>query len=836
MSKNEQPGVIPLAPPSEAIPRGVQIVSIAGREKRTPVERSTPTAALVSGTVVAGKFALIREIASGGMGTVFEAHDMLVDRVVALKLMHPYLNAKPEIVARFIREAQAAARIRHPNVVAILEMGKRRDGTFYIVQEMLMGRTLREHLDECGKLEPAEAVTIAIPILGGLAAAHASRIIHRDVKPENIILWHAPSGERVPKLIDFGIAKATSDGARLPTITHYGALVGTPHYMSPEQAWGHAVDVRTDIWAMGVVLFEMLAGQTPFDGETSEEILMKIRMNDPPRIEDVVPSAAAFGSVISKALQRSSDGRFATMQQMREALERIEVRATSVVVAKEPVRPDAMALTLPFAALDAAQEIVLDVSDLEPISFEAEPPTLRAQEMADDVNSDDTRLFASDEVSAKLGRSSSESAVVNDPLHMAERALDINALRDAIASTDLGLLMPGLSSERCGKIWLIRSVAQRWLGEYEQSARAGEEAMRRLVPGGTDWQAAFGHFVISHGHLGNHDRLVRAVDQLRTVEEDNGGMTTEHIVSACRLTIFTLRLGLYRIAKMLFDRAQRYASMPAEHPPFMHAWVSVARAEFALHGGDLTANLRHVYSAVEGFTSAGDVRNAALQRANIGNAFLQLGGYEYACGIFEETLRVAEPMQLDFVASANANLVMTLANLQRFDAACAAADTALLRARTQGNRRCEAVTLVYLARIRALMGDVSGASKAAADAERQAEQVPAVRAYALAFGASMQLQQRQAASAEKLVQESVRIVEHLQGIEEGESLIRLTHALVLRERGQRSESKRVLKDARTKLLERAERISDAGWRKSFLTNVPDNRELLRVADQWLGAP
>lgn len=826
---------IPLAPVSESIPRAVHIASIPDGDKQVPSERTAPMLSLVRGTVVARKFALIREIASGSMGTVFEAHDMLVDRVVALKLIHPYLCKKPDVVARFLREAQAAARIRHPNVVAILEMGQRRDGTFYIVQEMLVGRTLREYLNDCGKLDAADAISIALPIMGGLAAAHASRIVHRDVKPENIILWHTPSGERVPKLIDFGVAKFPADSTKSQqNVTHFGTLVGTPHYMSPEQAFGRAVDVRTDIWAMGVVLFEMLTGKLPFPGTSYESVLMQIRTDEPLRLENVLPSAAMFAPVIAKALERPLEARFATMQQMREALELIVVPSARAPQSMDSLSIRGLTRPLPAAVREAVEEIALDDADLEPISLEEDPPTVRVPSLSSTDETSITLKFLQPRAEWRMDHEGLDSVVAGSHLDVAESALSINALRPAIEATDLGLLQTALKIEQQGKLWLIRAIAQRWLGEYAASAISAEEAMSRLVAGTTGWHAAFGHLLIAQSQLGNRDRIVRAVDELRALEEEEEQLSPAHTVSACRLTIFTLRFGLMRFAMQIFEKARNQAATRAEQPPFVHAWLAVARAEFAVHSGDLTSYVRHVHTAVERFTAAGDMRNASLQRSNIGNAFLLLGGYEHACSVFEETIRTAAPMQLDFVNITRANLAISWANLKRLDAARSEIEIALAQARAQGNRRCEAISLVYLARIRSLAKDISGAIAAASDAERIANPLPAIHAYALAVWASLLLEKRQLQKAEKLAHQAMQIVDRLNGIEEGEALVRMTYARVLRARGCELDGQRIMRAARSRLLESAEKISELGWRKSFLTHVGDNRELLQLAEEWLG--
>lgn len=271
------------------------------------------------GMVVAGKFALQREIASGGMGVVFEGRDLYIERPVAIKLMHGELTRDPVLVARFRREAQAAARIQHPNVVTVHEVGKHGDGAFYIVHELLVGQTLRDLLDERGRLDANEVFSIMIPIMGGLVAAHTQNIVHRDIKPENIILAETPSGEILPKIIDFGIAKLSREMAQ-QSLTNVGTVMGTPEYMSPEQVRAERADTRADIWAIGVVMFEMLSGKMPFGGSPFE-LLQQILDKPIPKLAPLVgPELGAVAAVVERALRRELSERIPTMAEFREAL------------------------------------------------------------------------------------------------------------------------------------------------------------------------------------------------------------------------------------------------------------------------------------------------------------------------------------------------------------------------------------------------------------------------------------------------------------------------------------------------------------------------------------
>jgi serine/threonine-protein kinase len=275
------------------------------------------------GTVVAGKYRLVKCVGTGGMGAVFEAEHTLIKRRVALKLMLTHSSQSVDAVARFLREAEAAARINHPNIVAVLDAGHdERDGTLYLVQELLTGTDLRRVLAR-RPLDLHEAFATLVPVAHALASAHRHGVVHRDVKPENIFLATVRTGGAVPKLIDFGVSKiVTNSDAGDSRLTRSGALLGTPHYMSPEQARGdRVIDALTDVWAMGVVLFEVLSGRAPFDAKNYNALIMSI-LNDPvPRLDAVAPGIPRqLADVVAAALARDRDERFDSMDALLDAL------------------------------------------------------------------------------------------------------------------------------------------------------------------------------------------------------------------------------------------------------------------------------------------------------------------------------------------------------------------------------------------------------------------------------------------------------------------------------------------------------------------------------------
>src|SRR5215218_2772487 len=227
---------------------------------------SAPTSSQMIGTVLSGRYRLEWKLGSGGMSTVYLARDGTLGRKVAAKVMHREISDQPDQLERFRREARAVAQLSHPNLVAVIDAGE--DGGHpYIVFEYVPGETLKKRISESGRLEPDEATAYAIEIGRGLAAAHAARLVHRDVKPQNVLI----DADGRAKVTDFGIARELeSDG-----LTATGRVLGTTDYVSPEQAMGREVDARTDVYSLGVLLFEMVTGDVPFKAENLVGVAMK---------------------------------------------------------------------------------------------------------------------------------------------------------------------------------------------------------------------------------------------------------------------------------------------------------------------------------------------------------------------------------------------------------------------------------------------------------------------------------------------------------------------------------------------------------------------------------
>ncbi|PWT82597.1 MAG: hypothetical protein C5B58_07965 [Acidobacteria bacterium] len=274
-----------------------------------------------------GHYQIIQHLASGGMGEVYVAIDTRSERKAVLKLLPTRFTSDPERINRFQHEARALVTLNHPNILTTYEIGEE-DSTYYIASELVEGETLRQRIDLCG-LELKEAIDIAIQVASALASAHEAGIVHRDIKPENIMLRR----DAYVKVLDFGIAKLAEQ--ELPSkvepeqttglvATHVGAILGTVRYMSPEQARGERVDNRTDIWSLGVVLYELVAGHPPFAGETVQETTQALLTSNPPPIDHKSKVDWALQEIIDKALQKDRNKRYSTIAGMADGLKNLQ--------------------------------------------------------------------------------------------------------------------------------------------------------------------------------------------------------------------------------------------------------------------------------------------------------------------------------------------------------------------------------------------------------------------------------------------------------------------------------------------------------------------------------
>lgn len=287
----------------------------------------------MEGQILGNRYELLEKVGGGGMALVYKAHCKLLNRFVAVKILRPEFTNDEEFVKRFLIEAQSVARLSHPNIVPIYDVGNE-NGMHYIVMEYVQGTTLKEFIKRKGVLKYSDAVNISIQICSAIEHAHRNHIVHRDIKPQNIIITE----DGIAKVTDFGIARAVSTS----TITMTGNTVGSVHYFSPEQARGGYIGEKSDIYSMGICLYEMITGKLPFDGESPVAVALKHIQEQPTPPININPSIPkSLNDLVMKAIRKDQDRRYQTATSMLQDLYKISRDPFSTLIADESQDTDA---------------------------------------------------------------------------------------------------------------------------------------------------------------------------------------------------------------------------------------------------------------------------------------------------------------------------------------------------------------------------------------------------------------------------------------------------------------------------------------------------------------
>jgi serine/threonine-protein kinase len=310
--------------------------------------------------ILDGQFHVIQRIGTGGMGSVYKATQPAMNRMVAIKILHPKLVNRRDLTSRFRREARAMSQLSHPNTVKVFMYGELEDGSLYIVMELLEGRNLNQAVRRDGPMPVARAIPILIQVCAALQEAHALGIVHRDLKPENIFLCNQGGLQDFAKVLDFGLAKVTEQQMRPGSLilTQEGMVFGTPEFMSPEQAQGRELDARSDIYSLAVILYEALTGRLPFNAQTPMEYIQKHVLEQPILLAERVPDSefpSGLQAVLSKALAKKPEDRWQSATEFAAGLHSVLVGTNAEAASAgamsllppTPLPPQVAALTQP---------------------------------------------------------------------------------------------------------------------------------------------------------------------------------------------------------------------------------------------------------------------------------------------------------------------------------------------------------------------------------------------------------------------------------------------------------------------------------------------------------
>lgn len=347
----------------------MKVCPVCGKEYADTVTLCTADAGVLQsvddplvGQTLAGKYLVEQLIKRGGMGSVYRGKHVMMDKTVAIKVLRPSLAGDDVVVARFSREAKAASRISHPHAVSVTDFGEAENGVVFLIMEYLDGRTLKDIIRSEGALPLDRAVEIVRQVSGALDAAHQQGVVHRDLKSDNIMLSQTNGGDWA-KVLDFGIAKIQQpEGARDNDITAANLVIGTPQYMSPEQcSQTGPIDARSDVYSLGVIVYEMLAGRVPFTGESPTVIMMKQVGDEPPSVLEArrdLPDT--IDDLINKALAKDPVDRFQTAGELSEALTTAAAEVANVASATVvPLSPDTVPNTPVNAAIEDPDEVTI---------------------------------------------------------------------------------------------------------------------------------------------------------------------------------------------------------------------------------------------------------------------------------------------------------------------------------------------------------------------------------------------------------------------------------------------------------------------------------------------
>ncbi|MFO0587388.1 MAG: protein kinase [Polyangiaceae bacterium] len=722
-----------------------------------------------AGTVVADRFETLGLAGHGGMGSVYKARDRATGDLVALKILRA---RDPAAEQRLVREARILADLAHPSIVRYVSHGVAARGGFYLVMEWLPGETLAARLAN-GPLTHGEALAVGYQVSDALHAAHLRGVVHRDVKPSNIVIGPRSEGGRV-KLLDFGVAHLR---AAVDALTTTGATLGTPGYMAPEQARGEpSVDPRADVFSLGAVLFQALSGRLPFVGEDAVATLLAVENDPAPRLSDLVPDAdPSMDALLARMLAKDPAERPRNGGAVRDAL-------------MTPLEDERTIDSAPPSMERPAERDHAARAD----RFEREGDLVRAAEAY--------RLAA-------------------------EHALDDNDFAAAIERAERSVRC-GASGEALGVARRIQAEAHGFTDDHFDAIVRAREAMALLPKGSPSWCVSAVEVIRGSAALLDHDQLLSAASEIGSL--DFPAPSAPHVTAAARAASYLYATDHRDEAEWILDRAERFAEHPGAADAASLPWLHHARSWKALFDGDPVASLRHEERATEGFDRNGDVRSAVFVRVGLGHAYRDVGDLARAEIVLREVLPAAARWGLQRLAhGAKHTLATVLGQRGRYAEAIAFAEDAIAGFVEDGNVRLTGAARAELSRILAAAGDLTRAESEARAAADVLSNLKSAQAYALGVLAYVKLLSGKPAEALTASERAMAIIEEVGAIQDGDIMVRLAHAESLYALGS-MDAESTLRDVRTRLLASASRITDVALRLSFLENIPENARTMAL--------
>ncbi len=837
--------------------------------------------------MIGERYRIDRFLDEGGAGEVYAAQNAWTSRQVAVKRLLPELQTESTLVERFVLEGRIGGRVEHPNIVQVLDMGRETsDGSLFIVQELLRGAPLRAVIERSGRLSVGDALDLVVPILGALVAVHQEGIVHRDIKPENIFVQDGSFGHRIPKLLDFGIAKASLES----TLTKAGSVMGTLGYMPPEQLAGAKdVDRRADIWSVGIVLYELVAGAHPFAADSYVEALDKIMRRDARPLHDIVPDCPkGFSDIVGRTLRKNRQDRPDSMLTVLEDLlrwshnepdghlhslfsrHRLSVPASIEQKLRAPagsVMPPPLWSSLSSVRraqgsptvtpsqlaweprADANQDIEVDVDmsseappsatdssaddtlfDLREAMLPGEAARGRARG-ATDVPPVETSVSAPPETTRcaaddDLAPESEPSIITIDAyIALAAQALTRNDFVIAMRVADMVVAAALGDPETQADMRLLQARACFWRGDAAMHEAHAFDAYHLAVPGSRLRMQASAELACASSDLGAHARLHDLVDDL-TLARVQDDVLPDYLVACCRVGIALQRAGWPEHVERVLGRIQTDLDRQSDCPD-VRAWTLLMRAELAAHTGDHAHSLTLTNDAVRAFEEQGDTRWACVCKGNVGRSMLLLGGYEEACELLSRAIAEATASNLSQATIMRLNLGIATVRRGEINLGIEQLRPCVATLEQSPDSRSACIGHIYLAEALALCGSVHDAEREARMAVDAAQLSPTLRAQALATLAQVVMDRPM--EAFMAASQAMDILASVGGVTEDDARIRLAYALALQALGHIAKAKAALVDARNRLVERAERISDERWRSSFLKRVRDHARTFELA-------